>query len=771
MKTPQVRGFQFILLAATAVLVVVFYFQTQLMDLDRHNAEAQALLNLKQLDTLMEEEALKAVALQISHYDSLAEVVAQTKSISSTLNDPVIGVYGLISPKMDKDIDLFLDLMATKIDLLEALKSRTSIVRNTLNFLPMEVQRQTRDRHEEVDIELNRLLGALLSENLNPGDFTHKEVLRLFDVLEHMPITEERRVVVERILKHARANLKANNDVNALMDEFLSLPTIRTLERILGAHTEFSLSRIRQANQYRSVLLVLSLLLFVGLGVTLTRLRQARTAAERTSRQFRDAAESINEGFAFFDSDGRLQFWNKTFERLHAGCGDALSTGAQFLDFFNACVECGVYEQIVLGKDAQKTNSDGTYDHPYVIKSRDGSWVLASDSPMGDGGTASVRVDITDSKHAEEELRKLSRAVEQSPATVVITDIDGTITYVNPKFCETTGYSPEEAIGQKPSLVSSGERSKEDYEGLWDTITAGKEWRGEFHNQRKDGSLFWEYASISAIKDEDGAISHYLAVKEDVTERKDNVAQLIKAKEEAELASHAKTQFLANMSHELRTPLNAIIGFSEIIKGQMFGPIENASYVEYSDNIHTSGKHLLDVINDILDVSRIETGTMEIRESDVDFRALAQSCLDMVREQAEHGKLDLTSELPEDLPLILGDEIRLKQIMINLLTNAVKFTPEGGEVGLDAFINDDGSLTLHVKDTGFGIPEDQHLNILEPFEQVSDIYSRNHEGSGLGLYLVNSFVKLHEGELSIESAVDQGTTVTVVLPAARTLKG
>lgn len=239
-----------------------------------------------------------------------------------------------------------------------------------------------------------------------------------------------------------------------------------------------------------------------------------------------------------------MQFWNKTFERLHAGCGDALKTGALFLDFFNDCVESGVYEQISTGKDTSQATPGGTYNHPYVIKGSDGSWVLASDSPMGDGGTASVRVDITDTKRAEAELRKLSRAVEQSPATVVITDIDGNITYVNPKFCETTGYSVEESIGQKPSLVSSGERSKEDYEELWATITAGKEWRGEFHNKRKDGSLFWEYASISAIKDENGAISHYLAVKEDVTERKENVAQLIKAKEEAELASHAKTQFL-----------------------------------------------------------------------------------------------------------------------------------------------------------------------------------------------------------------------------------
>lgn len=754
----QLRSLQYVLLATLAVVVMVLFFQTRVQDIDRHNAHAQDLLHLKQYDTLLEEEILTTVALQMVQYDGIVETVGRIRALQRTLSVHSIGMAGTSGLEANKQIIAFSAMMDAKIDLVETIKSRAAIIRNTINFLPLEVSRLTFERHEVLDMQLSRLLSALLVQNINPAPHNLAEIQRLLREAENVQTAGIPPKGLDRILVHARANLKANADITDLMAQFLELPTRGTLDNIYNEHATFVLQQIKSANQFRMVLVALTMVLFVGLGFALHRMRKAHDRSQQLSRQFRDAVESISEGFAFFDGAGTLQFWNKTFARLHQSCSDALVQGTTYDDFYKACEASGVY----LDVSAHKTGQ------PFELQTCDGIWMLASDSPMGDGGTACVRVDITENKHSEVELRKLSRAVEQSPASVIITDTNGIISYVNPKFSETTGYTAAEAIGNRPNMVSSGERPDSEYKDMWATISGGHEWRGEFHNKRKDGSLFWEYASISPILNEKNEITHFLAVKEDITERKLTMEQLVSAKEQAELASNAKTQFLANMSHELRTPLNAIIGFSEILKGEMFGPLGNAQYVDYTTNIHDSGHHLLGVINDILDISRIETGSMEIRESDVDLHAMALSCCDMMHERADSAKLDLQSDFKEDALCVNGDEMRLKQVMLNLLSNAIKFTPEGGEVSLNVYTTPTNEAVIKVRDTGCGIPKDMQGHVLEPFEQVSDIYTRNHEGSGLGLYLVNSFVKLHNGNIVIDSKVGQGTTVTVTLPALRT---
>lgn len=754
----QSRSLQYVLLATLAVVVMVLFFQTRVQDIDRHNAHAEDLLYLKQYDTLLEQEVLKTVSLQMVQYDDIVDTVSRIRALLRTLSAHNIGMEDTSGFEANKQIITYNAMMDTKIDLVESIKSSAAIVRNTINFLPLEVSRLTFERHDILDMQLNRLLSALLVQNINPAPHNLAEIKRLLREAENVQTAGIPPKGLDRILVHARANLKANANITQLMAQFVDLPTRDTLDKIYNEHSAFVLQQIKAANEFRMVLVALTMVLFVGLGFALHSMRKAHDQSQQLSRQFRDAVESISEGFAFFDGAGSLQFWNKTFARLHQSCSEILVQGTSYDAFYEACEATGVYPGLTKHKTGQ----------PYEVNTSDGTWMLASDSPMGDGGTACVRVDITANKHSEVELRKLSRAVEQSPASVIITDTNGIISYVNPKFSETTGYTVAEAIGNRPNMVSSGERPDSEYKDMWATISGGHEWRGEFHNKRKDGSLFWEFASISPIIDEKGEITHFLAVKEDITDRKLTMAQLVSAKEQAELASHAKTQFLANMSHELRTPLNAIIGFSEILKGEMFGPLGNEQYVDYTANIYDSGHHLLGVINDILDISRIETGSMEIRESDVDLHAMAQSCCEMMHERADNAKLTLQSDLGEDALRVNGDEMRLKQVMLNLLSNAIKFTPKGGEVSLNVYTTSANEAVIAVRDNGTGIPKDMQAHVLEPFEQVSDIYTRDHEGSGLGLYLVNSFVKLHDGTITIDSEVGHGTTVTVTLPAQRT---
>ncbi len=238
---------------------------------------------------------------------------------------------------------------------------------------------------------------------------------------------------------------------------------------------------------------------------------------------------------------------------------------------------------------------------------------------------------------------------------------------------------------------------------------------------------------------------------------------------EAEAASRAKTEFLANMSHELRTPLNAIIGFSEVIKSEMLGALGVERYRYYAQDIYDSGHHLLAVINDILDISKVEAGEFELNEEETDLAYIVEQSLRLVRERATNQRLDLIVELDPELPHVLVDQRLIKQSLINLLSNAVKFTPGPGRVSVGAKIDADGSLTLSVTDTGIGIAEEDIAKVLQPFNQVESAFSRSHEGTGLGLSLAKSFLEVQGGGLEIASRVGEGTTVTLRLPAQRLL--
>ena len=258
-----------------------------------------------------------------------------------------------------------------------------------------------------------------------------------------------------------------------------------------------------------------------------------------------------------------------------------------------------------------------------------------------------------------------------------------------------------------------------------------------------------------------GSVGVYI----DITDAKKREKEIIEAMEFAELANRTKSEFLANMSHELRTPLNAILGFSEMMQMEMFGPLGDATYKEYTDDIHRSGKHLLDVINDILDLSKIEAGRMELQESPVDLCRVTHVCLTLVRERASNKQVTLIKEVPKFLPL-LADEVRLKQAVLNLLSNAVKFTQQGGTVTLSIFNRDD-DLVVQVKDTGIGMKAEDIPRVMKPFEQADGSLARQHEGTGLGLSITKSLIEMHGGTLEIDSELNVGTTARLIIPASR----
>ncbi len=269
----------------------------------------------------------------------------------------------------------------------------------------------------------------------------------------------------------------------------------------------------------------------------------------------------------------------------------------------------------------------------------------------------------------------------------------------------------------------------------------------------RDGKHKWSHAIARPHRQPDGSVV-WNGIILDATRLKKSNLELV-------AANRAKSNFLANMSHELRTPLNAVIGFSQFIHKEQMGPVGNDQYKEYAADIYNSGIHLLKIINEILDLAKIESGSIELDEDDVDIRGVVDKCVHMVRDLAADGNITIRVDCDKDLPLLRADPLKLNQILINLLSNAVKFTPAGGMIMISVAAEPGSGLKLNISDTGIGMDPDDIEKVIKPFQQVDTGLDRKYEGTGLGLALVNGFVQLHGGNLLIESKPNKGTTVTV----------
>ena len=349
---------------------------------------------------------------------------------------------------------------------------------------------------------------------------------------------------------------------------------------------------------------------------------------------------------------------------------------------------------------------------------------------------------------------------------------EATILYVNPAFGRITGYETQEVIGQPLRFLQGRGTPQDQVERLERALIQRRAANLLLRSQRKDGKPFWNDMHVNPIMEDGGHVAHFVAFITDASPRIRAEENLREAKHVAEIANRAKSDFLANVSHELRTPLNAIIGFSEIMQMQMFGAIGHKQYAAYADDIHLSGKHLLSIINDILDLSKIEAGRFQLHVEPVDIEETFEDCARLVRERAENAGLQVVRRIDPATPRLIADKRAVKQILINLLSNAIKFTPQGGQVTLSAQpAAASGWVALSVADTGIGIPPEQIDNALSAFGQVDNPFTRSQEGTGLGLPIVKSLVELHSGQFQIESAVGKGTKITMVMPAQKAAAG
>ncbi len=376
--------------------------------------------------------------------------------------------------------------------------------------------------------------------------------------------------------------------------------------------------------------------------------------------------------------------------------------------------------------------------------------------------------DVTEIIEKEKQLLKLQTAIEQSANIVLITDTEGNIEYTNRVFSRITGYSPEEVLGKNPRIFNSGNRSREFYESLWATISSGEVWRGTFRNKQKNGGYYWDSSVIAPVKNKNGKIINYIAIKEDVTEKMQLENDLILAKEKAEESDKLKTAFLTNMSHEIRTPMNAIIGFSDVLEKKNASPEQRKLYTGI---LKKSSYDLLNVINNILDIAKIETGQTEIYFSEFQPYALIKEVYDFYKlKQSILNKEEIQFELNIDNNLkelsINSDRPKIKQILSNLLDNSFKFISKG-YIELNAKLNNiDNCIELIIRDSGIGISKDKQKYIFNKFRQADETISRRYGGSGLGLSLTKEFVELLGGEIKLNSVESEGTTIIFTIPFA-----
>ena len=397
---------------------------------------------------------------------------------------------------------------------------------------------------------------------------------------------------------------------------------------------------------------------------------------------------------------------------------------------------------------------------------------------------------FVDRQRSNEKVGKLSRTVEQSSVSVVITNREGAIEYVNPYFTELTGYSYEEAMGKNPNILKSGHHSESFYKELWDTILSGNDWEGELLNKKKNGELYWEKAVISSIVNNEGVITNFVGIKEDITGRKQaekmlqeqneiiqaqneeyesineelrqTNEELFEAKEKAEVSDRLKSAFLANMSHEIRTPMNSILGFSSLLEKNNLSEKAKKHYIRI---IQTSGKNLVQIVNDVIDIAMIESGQLKISKSEVSLNQLFYDLYEIFIEKIKTDNLNikLNLKIPDGEYTLVTDELRVKQILSNFLSNAIKFT-EKGEIELGFRGVKNNKVKMYVKDTGIGIPKDKLETIFERFRQADDSATRKYGGTGLGLAISKNLVELLNSKIGVKSEINKGSEFYFTLP-------
>ncbi|HPF78500.1 MAG TPA: PAS domain-containing sensor histidine kinase [Alphaproteobacteria bacterium] len=496
---------------------------------------------------------------------------------------------------------------------------------------------------------------------------------------------------------------------------------------------------------------------------------------QKSARENRAIINAVSDIIFELSIDGTILFLNAAWKNV-TGFEQERSIGRNIFDL--------IYVQ---DQEEQRQNFDQlvkgqkkSYRAFTRLRSADGTFraVELAISMLRQDENREMRVvgtitDVEERRRAERALseaeKKYRAIVENAAGGIYQVTPEGQFLSANPAFAKIIGYdTPEQVLrdinkAQEQLYVDKHERDR----FLRDIATLDAPRNIEVQIYKKNGDVIWVSENVRPVKDDDGTLLFYEGSMDDVDQRKKAELALKEAKTESDLANRAKSEFLANMSHELRTPLNSVIGFSEIIKNETFGPLPQKEYKEYATDIFESGNKLLKVINEILDVSRIEAGERTLNETVISVEETVKSCLGLMETKIKTNQMRVENKVQNSSIRFIAEKQAVKQMLLNLMSNAVKYSPPNSFMMLDAEIDSKGRLRLSVTDTGIGLNEAELEKALSPFGQVDADHNRAKSGTGLGLTLVKSLIELHGGELEIVSQKGIGTTATLIFPAKR----
>jgi PAS domain S-box-containing protein len=664
------------------------------------------------------------------------------KDEKTLLRAKITEPYGyIIKPFDPKELKILIDISYYKHKTREKLKEGKEWLSTTLKSIGDGViAANSKGTIQYMNPTAVKLTGWLENETRN---ISVNEVLRIYDENDKNIFINLLSSFHHKKFSRGKQNnlFLLNKNNNKIPVDFNSSPIINEKNRVLGVVFTFrDISESRKASE------------------------KIRESEER----FRQLAENIRDVFYVKNKDfNEIIYVSPAFEEIWG-------RPSQELNSLNEIWNNSIFPEdrdFVFDKISEIESSKGfEIEYRIIRPDRKIRWIRDRVFPIKDKNGITFRYtgiveDVSEQKIAEEEVRKLSYAIQQNPALIVITDPKGNIEYVNPKFSTVTGYSFDEVKGKNPKILKSGFTKPEEYKILWKTIIAGGEWRGDFYNKKKNGEYYWESALISPIKNRNDEITHFVAVKEDITKRKRQEEQLIIAKEEAEKSDRLKSEFLAQMSHEIRTPLNNILTYASLLKDELESQLP-AELEPSFRVINSSALRLLRTIDLILSLSKIQTGNFDtyFEKIDLDEDVLYEIILEFYT-RANEKNIKLNYEVTAKSKKVLGDIYSIGQIFVNLIDNAIKYTNEG-EIKITLYNNNENEVCVDVIDSGTGISEEFLPALFDPFTQEDNIDRRNYEGTGLGLALVKKYVEINNAKIRVSSKKDKGTTFTIIFKPA-----